>query len=722
LEANKIHFYKETAMRRRRGVIRGVVAVSQILLLAIILVLIHSGAGAHAQGSISITSTVDDSNGNPVQNVQVYATATGTNTVEYGPVTTASDGMYDLPVDAGTYDFYFVPPNGDGLGQIVDSNVAVTGNQTIDEQFSPAAYTVSGTVTDQNGNPLQAVEVSMGDSGATTDSNGQYSFLVPAGSYGSVEFSSAYGSASVNVPQDVTANTTLNFTLPLATLDVTAEDSSGNPENNAGVFFGNASGTTTITVNGTSYSGNASNTPFGDTTGDAGDGEVSELLLEGLTYPTGTINVQFTDGTSASYGSAVTLSSDNTTLIFAQGQTPVVAASNPTNLSASSPTNQYPVLAWTGVSGATYYNIYRDGNLIDEIGGSNTSYTDNSLTSNGTYTYAVTAVNSSGESPQSNSVSVIYNTTPPTVTITGVVAGETYPANEVPTPVCNTSSNDIAGIATDATLSTLVSGNSYTATCSGATDNAGNLAAPVSVTYTVLPANYTLVNFVDSNGNPLSDAKVTIENSESQITTLSTDSFGNAFLNTAPGSYKVTVWYANGYESEEVTVTANGPNNISFTTIPLTVTINDSNASDLANASVAQAGNTGDFGSKVPVNGNGQVTFQVLPGTNYFTAYDANGYEEQSLDVSASNNTVTFNTYTVTVTVDNESGNPLTTATVEQAGNTGDYGSKQAVNSQGHITFNVLPGTNYFTAWNGSQYTKETLDVTANTSTTIAVE
>jgi streptogramin lyase len=388
----------------------------------------------------------------------------------------------------------------------------------------------------------------------------------------------------------------------------------------------------------------------------------------------------------------------------------------PANLTAPTPTNQAPVLSWDAVTGATSYNVYRDGTNIGSATG--TSFADDSLTSDGTYTYSVTAVNASGESSQSNTVSVVYDVTPPTVTITGVTAGETY--NTLIAPACDTTDSG-SGVAVDAALTVSSSGNSYTATCSGATDNAGNIAPSVSATYTLLPANYTLVNLSDSNGDSLSNAKVTFDASNGTVTTLTTDSFGNAYLDTSPGSYKVTAYYANGYESETITTTASGPNDVSFATVPVTVTINDPNAADLSNAIVAQAGNTGTFGPKTPVNNDGQAIFQVLPGRNYFTAYVAGGYQEQVISAEAGSNNVTFNTYAVQVTVLKE-GVPLATAIVKQAGNSGSFGSGESVDSNGQYTFYVLPGTNYFEAFDGpDNYTKQTLTVTADTGITLDV-
>ena len=55
------------------------------------------------------------------------------------------------------------------------------------------------------------------------------------------------------------------------------------------------------------------------------------------------------------------------------------------------------------------------------------------------------------------------------------------------------------------------------------------------------------------------------------------------------------------------------------------------------------------------------------------------------------------------------------------AGKTGSFGPKTAVDGNGQVTFQVLPGTNTFTAWDGSAYTNETLTVTTATSTSISV-
>jgi streptogramin lyase len=116
-------------------------------------------------------------------------------------------------------------------------------------------------------------------------------------------------------------------------------------------------------------------------------------------------------------------------LWFANGLTPqgdyslgrLTLASPPSapanlTLTTPSPTNQSPSFSWTGVSSATFYNIYRNGSLIDTIGSSNTSYTDNTAPE-GANSYYVTAKNDAGESGPSNTTSVLVDRTAPTVSM-----------------------------------------------------------------------------------------------------------------------------------------------------------------------------------------------------------------------------------------------------------------------------------------------------------------
>ncbi|MER6382666.1 glycoside hydrolase family 18 protein [Streptomyces sp. NPDC001250] len=80
---------------------------------------------------------------------------------------------------------------------------------------------------------------------------------------------------------------------------------------------------------------------------------------------------------------------------------PTVPAT-PSGLSVSGTTSSSVSLAWTGVSGATGYNVYRDGTKVTAVTG--TSATVNGLSAATSYTFSVTATNAAGESAKSASV------------------------------------------------------------------------------------------------------------------------------------------------------------------------------------------------------------------------------------------------------------------------------------------------------------------------------
>jgi alpha-tubulin suppressor-like RCC1 family protein len=236
----------------------------------------------------------------------------------------------------------------------------------------------------------------------------------------------------------------------------------------------------------------------------------------------------------------------------------------------------------------------------------------------------------------------------------------------------------------------------------------------------VIPAGWTTASLSDSSGNPVSGASVVFRSASGSVTNATTGADGTTGAALTPGSsYSVTMYYATGYQTKTITVTTNGPNAVSFATVAVTAVISDPNGADLAAASVAHAGNPGSFGPKTAVDGSGQVVFQVLPGTNSFTAWDATGYQTKTVTITGPA-TVSFATVAVTVTVV-KNGTPLTTASVAHAGNTGSFGPKTAVDGGGQVVFQVLPGTNTFTAWDASAYASQTLTITGTTSTSISV-
>ncbi|TDO50854.1 cellulose binding domain-containing protein [Kribbella sp. VKM Ac-2527] len=68
------------------------------------------------------------------------------------------------------------------------------------------------------------------------------------------------------------------------------------------------------------------------------------------------------------------------------------------------PSSSSVSLSWNAASGATSYNVYRNGTKVGSPTG--TSFTDSGLTANTTYSYQVSASNSAGEGAKSGSISV----------------------------------------------------------------------------------------------------------------------------------------------------------------------------------------------------------------------------------------------------------------------------------------------------------------------------
>ncbi|SOD84102.1 chitinase family 18 [Streptomyces sp. Ag109_G2-15] len=80
---------------------------------------------------------------------------------------------------------------------------------------------------------------------------------------------------------------------------------------------------------------------------------------------------------------------------------PTVPAA-PTGLSVSGTTSSSVSLSWSAVSGATGYNVYRNGTKVTAVTG--TSSTVTGLSASTSYSFQVTATNSAGESAKSTAV------------------------------------------------------------------------------------------------------------------------------------------------------------------------------------------------------------------------------------------------------------------------------------------------------------------------------
>ncbi|MHC5260241.1 chitinase [Streptomyces sp. UC4497] len=85
------------------------------------------------------------------------------------------------------------------------------------------------------------------------------------------------------------------------------------------------------------------------------------------------------------------------------GTDPVVVPAAPTGLAAGAATASSIGLSWSPVSGATGYNVYRDGTKVAAVTGASTTVTG--LAADTSYGFQVTATNAAGESAKSTAVS-----------------------------------------------------------------------------------------------------------------------------------------------------------------------------------------------------------------------------------------------------------------------------------------------------------------------------
>jgi hypothetical protein len=88
----------------------------------------------------------------------------------------------------------------------------------------------------------------------------------------------------------------------------------------------------------------------------------------------------------------------------------------PQELSASSPTNDFPHLTWQKPEtfAVTSWQVYRDGVVVAaNIGSNTTSFDDTTVPTQGPHVYVVQALSDTTLGDKSGSVSVIYDTTPP---------------------------------------------------------------------------------------------------------------------------------------------------------------------------------------------------------------------------------------------------------------------------------------------------------------------
>ena len=162
---------------------------------------------------------------------------------------------------------------------------------------------------------------------------------------------------------------------------------------------------------------------------------------------------------------------------------------------------QSPVTATFGGSdsgsGVNQLRYWVDNNAVNSTSMASTTA---SISGEGLHTANLRVLDNAGNISPLTSSAVHIDLTPPVVTVTGVTAGAVYGKGSVPVAGCNTV-DALSGVATPATIR-VSGGNSnglgnFTATCSGGTDVAGNVAPAVGLVYHV-----TLPSLVAGVGTP----------------------------------------------------------------------------------------------------------------------------------------------------------------------------------------------------------------------------
>lgn len=208
---------------------------------------------ASADNTLTLSGTVSNASGG-VSGVAVTVTPPGSSSVSYGPSTTDSQGSYSLQVTSGQFDVHFAPPSGSGLAPVVQQNVDISADKTLNVQLVPAVHQFTGTLKDQAGNPFAGVTVSISQSpfgqavtSATTDANGHFSMSASAAAY----FLNVQSYNLQNLPEHLSSmslgqefNRDINLTdgdlnldlvIKAVTLHVTVLDAGGNPISGAAV-------------------------------------------------------------------------------------------------------------------------------------------------------------------------------------------------------------------------------------------------------------------------------------------------------------------------------------------------------------------------------------------------------------------------------------------------------------------------------------------------------
>ena len=214
---------------------------------------------------------------------------------------------------------------------------------------------------------------------------------------------------------EVTATPTSNAAVPAAPTNLSATQ---------GLSAGNSNVTLTWTAG-------ARATEYNIYRSDAATGALTRIAttarITGTTY-TDFLLAGGTDYRYAVRSANVAGESGDSNIVNVTAITPIAA---PENLSGTVGSAAQVELSWNAVSGATEYRVYRSPNslhrTLTRVAGSitGTTYTNTGLTRGATYWYVVRAVNSTGESTNSNEIRILVPRVPSAPASLSATSGDT---------------------------------------------------------------------------------------------------------------------------------------------------------------------------------------------------------------------------------------------------------------------------------------------------------
>lgn len=165
----------------------------EISLKKTLLMFFMISAAALPAFAFTISGHVTDTAMQPVENVRItiYYILNGNPMEVYWDTTDVNGDYLFGNVNGDTYDIAFRPRTSSGLVPVYLTGVVVNTNLVIDQVLQPGLF-LTGTVTDQFGDPIEAVDLNVYNQltgiklftpGDNTDPNGLYEIVIPSGVY-----------------------------------------------------------------------------------------------------------------------------------------------------------------------------------------------------------------------------------------------------------------------------------------------------------------------------------------------------------------------------------------------------------------------------------------------------------------------------------------------------------------------------------------------------------